>query len=63
MPKNDRPLQKVTLLLFEGDLDRLRQYYPDVGASPIIRRLVSSFLNQIEAGGQINLDAEVEVKL
>lgn len=61
--KSEAPLQKHTLNLFAGDYDRLQSYYPDVGAGPIIRRIVNKFLEQIEAGGEANINASVEVKI
>lgn len=63
MLKNEEPLQKHTLNLFEGDYERLRQYYGDVGAGPVVRRLVRSWLNQLETKSQSDLDMDVEVKL
>jgi hypothetical protein len=61
MPRSD-DLQKHTLNLFEGDYEKLQSYYPDVGAGPIIRRVVRSFLEQIEKEGVGN-DINVEVKI
>lgn len=65
MAKNEEDdLQKVTLNLYNGDVDRLRQYYPDVGASPIIRRLVRAYLSQIEiTGATPDLNASVEIRI
>jgi hypothetical protein len=48
--------------LFPGDYEKLQQLYPDVGAGPIIRRVVRSFIEQIERGGD-GFDPKVEVKL
>lgn len=41
------PLQKHTLLLYEGDFEKLGAYYPQIGASVAVRRIVRSFLNRI----------------
>ena len=38
--KSDQPLQKHTLLLFEGDLDRLCDLHPEVPKSVVVRLLV-----------------------
>jgi hypothetical protein len=62
MPKAEEGLQKHTMNLFEGDYEKLQQYYPDTGAGAVVRRLVRAYLEQIEArGGSIN--AEVEIKI
>ena len=47
--KEDLPLEKVTLLLFEGDLDFFKAMYPRLGASRAIRHLVRKFRLEIEA--------------
>lgn len=49
MPKAD--LSKHTLNLFPGDYAKLQQFYPDLGAAVIVRRIVRKFVQQIEAGG------------
>lgn len=53
-------LQKHTLNLFPGDYDKLRNYYPDIGASTIIRRIVRKFVEQID---EHNGDVETEIKI
>lgn len=55
-------LQKHTLNLFPGDYEKLRGYYPDVGAGAVIRRIVRAYVEQIEAHGA-ELDAKVEIKI
>lgn len=42
--RND--LQKVTLNLREGDTEKLAQLFPDLGAGPAIRLLISSFVDK-----------------
>lgn len=55
LKKSEIPLQKVTLLLFEGDFDKLRQYNPNIGAGGTIRLLVRKYINQVEdASGHDN---------
>lgn len=44
--KSEEPLQKHTLLLYEGDYERLQTMYPDVGASVVIRKVVRTFIDQ-----------------
>lgn len=47
--KAEEDLTKHTLNLFPGDYSRLQELYPDIGAGPVIRRLVRDFLDKIEA--------------
>jgi len=58
----DEGLQKHTLNLFEGDYEKLKLLYPDVGAGAIIRRVVRRYIEQIEASGG-SIDAKVEIKI
>lgn len=55
-------LQKHTLNLFPGDYEKLRELFPDVGASTIIRRIVRSFINQIEEKGTASV-ADIDVNI
>jgi hypothetical protein len=47
--KVEEELSKHTLNLFSGDYNRLQELYPDIGAGPIIRRLVRDYLSKVEA--------------
>lgn len=58
----DECLSKHTLNLFEGDYEKLRLLYPDVGAGAIIRRIVRRFIEQVEVNGA-SIDAKVEIKI
>lgn len=58
----DDGLQKHTLNLFEGDYEKLRGFYPDVGAGAVIRRIVRKYIEQVEATGG-SIDAKVEIKI
>jgi hypothetical protein len=60
MPKRETELQKHTLNLCPGDYAKLQQFYPDIGAAVIIRRVVHKFVEQIEAEGT---EADVEIKV
>lgn len=42
-------LKKHTLFLYEGDFDKLASFYPDLGASVAVRRIVRSQLKLLEA--------------
>lgn len=41
-------LQKHTLNLFKGDFDRVGEYYPDLGASVVVRAIVRKWLEKQE---------------
>ena len=58
----DECLSKHTLNLFEGDYEKLRSFYPDVGAGAVIRRIVRRYIEQIEVSGT-TIDAKVEIKI
>ncbi len=38
--KEDREISKITLHLFEGDAEQIREWYPRLGASKVIREWV-----------------------
>lgn len=50
MPRQSskEPLRKHTLLLFEGDFDRLGELYPEVGASVMVRTIVRKYLDRVD---------------
>lgn len=56
-------LQKHTLNLTPGAYEKLQGFYPDVGAAPIIRRLVDKWIERIEAHGVAEINANIEVKI
>lgn len=60
---DDEGLSKHTLNLFPGDYQKLRDFYPDVGAGAVIRRIVRRFIEQIETTGKQSLDAQVEIEI
>lgn len=62
MAKAESELQKHTLNLFPGDYAKLQQFYPDIGAATIIRRIVRKFVEQIEERGEA-VEAEINVNL
>lgn len=55
-------LSKHTLNLFPGDYAKLQEFYPDLGAATIIRRLVRQFVEQIEEKG-IAPVADIDVSI
>lgn len=48
--KDKEPKQKHILLLYQGDFERLGSFFPEVGATVTIRRLVREYLLKLEAG-------------
>jgi hypothetical protein len=55
-------LKKHTINLFDGDYEYLQGQYPDLGAGPIIRRIVRAFVEQIEGGAE-GFNPEVKVNI
>jgi hypothetical protein len=58
--KSPEDLTKHTLFLRSGDFKRLQALYPDIGASVVIRKIVSNFLDKdrtpvVEAQLEIDL--------
>ncbi len=51
--KSDEPLSKHTLLLFEGDYERLQSLYPDIGAAVIVRKIVHEYLAKVAPPAKI----------
>ena len=45
-----RPLEKVTLNLYEGDMAKIKAVAGTAGASLVIRNLVAAFLERTESG-------------
>ena len=43
-----RPLEKITINIYKGDMDRLKAIKSRVGASVIIRNLIASFLERVD---------------
>ncbi len=56
-------LTKHTLNLRAGDYRKLQELYPDVGAGPVIRKVVSKFVEQCEATPAVNVDSIPETEL
>lgn len=62
MPRGETELSKHTLNLFPGDYDKLREFYPDIGAATIIRRIVRAFIDQVEkAGGKAPNEIDISI--
>lgn len=61
MPKTEE-LQKHTLLLYAGEYRRLQEYYSEIGAAVVIRKLVRKHLEQLDAQSKFDIDkVEVDV--
>ena len=62
MPKAESEgLQKVTLNLVAGDMERLRTFFPDVGASVVVRRLVHQYVKKLEGEVEVpQINVEIE---
>jgi len=48
MSNESKPLEKITLRVFKGDIDRMSKYYPKVGYNRAIRTLISEHLKVLD---------------
>lgn len=44
------PLKKHTLFLYEGDMERLASFFPELPPSVVLRRVVRNHILRLEAG-------------
>ena len=61
MRKSDEELQKHTLNLFKGDYARIQIYFPDLDAASVIRKIVRTFINSVEAGDAAMPKTEIDL--
>jgi hypothetical protein len=47
--KAEHDLRKHTLNLFAGDVEKIQNFFPEIGASVIIRKIVHEFVERVEA--------------
>lgn len=50
--KEDLPLKKITIKLFDGDVDRFLQLYPRLGVSKFLRESLHRHLRKVEESVQ-----------
>lgn len=48
--KEDRPISKHTLNLYSGQLDKLQELHPRLGAAKVIRTLVDDHIRSVNEG-------------
>lgn len=48
--KEDRPISKHTLNLYAGQLDKLQELHPRLGAAKVIRTLIDDHIRAVEEG-------------
>jgi len=48
MRRSDIPVEKVTLNLFKGDAEKVRELMPRLGLSFLARNLIRAWLNKVE---------------
>lgn len=53
-------LQKHTLFLYEGDYRKLQDYYPEISAALVIRKIVRKHLDSLDAQSDDDTHIEVE---
>jgi len=56
--REDFPLMKVTLNLYDGDFQKLQALYPRLGASKVIRVLVHHHLKDINDKTTVRINEE-----
>ncbi len=62
MAKTSSKLKKHTVNLFEGDLERLEDLYPNVDKGVALRQILRAHIKQIDARVQrVPLDLEVDL--
>ena len=63
--KEDQPLSKHTLNLYEGQLDKLQELHPRLGAAKVIRMLIKKHLDEVLGGAaeSFKLVPETQIKL
>lgn len=44
------PLQKHTLSFYQGDFEKVGAFYPDIGPSVAVRRIIRAHLKKLESG-------------
>lgn len=57
--RSNRNLEKVTIRLNQGDSERLRAYYPNLGYNEAIRQLVEKHLRQLDERTQRRVQSSV----
>lgn len=61
MASEKEPMQKHTLHLYEGDYERIKALFPEVGAAIVIRRLVRKFLKDATPVPEITQNKELNL--
>lgn len=63
--KETSPLTKHTLNLYEGQLDKLQELHPRLGAAKVIRTLIDDHLRNVAEGAAQRFESvlETQVKL
>ena len=61
-PRSDHPLKMYSLRLYEGDPERLQDFYPRKGYATIIRSLIRHHIRKIEERAERRTkDIDIEV--
>jgi len=59
MAVEKEPMTKHTLHLYEGDYERLRELYPELGAAIVIRRLIRKHIKEVAPVPQVHVVKEM----
>ena len=54
--KETAPLSKHTLNLYEGQLDKLQELHPRLGAAKVIRMLIKKHLDDVTEGAAMSFE-------
>jgi len=60
LKKSPEELRKHTLFLFEGDYEKIRMTYPQLGAATVIRNVIRRFIQTKIDKGSIEMEIEIE---
>ena len=61
MSRKNEDLTKHTLHLRAGDMDRLKALFPEIGASIVVRKLVSNFLDRDDKERKVEFTSEIDL--
>lgn len=61
MRKSHEDLTKHTLFLRSGDFEKLREFYPNVPTSHVVRKILSKVVDKLSASADVAVDMEIDL--
>lgn len=61
--KEDRPISKHTLNLYKGQLDKLQELHPRLGAAKVIRTLIEDHIRSVAEGAAQKFEPVPETQI